>query len=196
MPPPRLIDQRTGEPLDYDALLAEAKALSEESSVTVPAACRTVAEQANADHAESIVRHLQRIRNDPVLEDTTPAVPVVPLAGWGAVGELLFRAASQLEDQWNDLGERQRHTEHEARTFHRRAIALYDVASRRYDYLTALEPRDAAEALRAELGDLEQTNASLALVAFFEAELAAMVGVLQMTSRVATSAQRIFDDSL
>lgn len=193
MPPPRIIDERTGEPVDYAVLSKEAETTARDHGITVPAAERMVAEKANADHADSIVRHLVRVRSkDAKPSDGAPTRSGgPPLPGWGAWAQILHKAASQLENRWLDIGEREQHTKHQAKIFHRQARALYDAANRRLDHLESIPSEQAADALRDELGDLEAADPALAPVAFIEAEKAAALAVLHMTSRVAIAAEAI-----
>jgi hypothetical protein len=60
----RIIDERTGQSCDYAALANECLSLSQTKGISWRHAAEQVAREANADRAESIVRHLNRKRPD------------------------------------------------------------------------------------------------------------------------------------
>lgn len=64
MPKHRILDERTGEPCDYEALTEECRALVENEGLTWRQAAKRVAEAAHSVACDSIVRNLNRYRED------------------------------------------------------------------------------------------------------------------------------------
>ena len=74
----RIIDERTGERCDYAALAKEAAEIAREHSLPWRSAAEIVAQRANPDQWESIVRNLDR-------KPYRPAPVTEPIAGMGAL---------------------------------------------------------------------------------------------------------------
>jgi hypothetical protein len=179
-----IIDERTGEPVVYPALLQEAMGLAKKTGQTLPSACLDVAEKANHDKAESIARHLRRLRNEGEAVETGPGVAPEPIPGFGVWARDLQDYAQRLENDFNEISDRQKFSAHRMRQFRDRAAKIYELASARLDYLESVGRDRAVEALQPHLFGLGALDPSMDAAGFFDGEVRAMTVILHMTSRV------------
>ena len=192
----RILDERTQSPIKYPDLLQEARALTEElPNLSLPAACRKIAEKANPDKADSIERHLRRLYNarPEANAGSKERRPADALAGWGAWSAVLQVAAFQLEEQWDQMEKAQHFSAHQVGIYLERARRIRSVAEERLSFLESVERDEALAALRGFLGSLAEVDPGLEAAAFLDAEIRAAQLVVTVAQRVADETMGMLD---
>lgn len=153
---------------------------------------KDVAEIANSDRAESIVRRLRERRKYRLKTNSDGGSVGHPPPGFGTFASDLGDYAKRLEDELTRVQKQQRMSRHRVALMAAQASRLREIAEERLAYLRSVEDDDGAsiKPFLKGIGDIEP---SLDPVSFVDAERRQVDLILMVSERVMNKAEVLLD---